>query len=116
MKRIAFFAAMVMLVVLLAGCSTHAQVRTDNSTAKYNMTDPDRVQIFVDDKVGRDYEILGVVVYAVDAGNNASPAMRGLRRKASELGANAVINTRLEVEYGYWKAGLKATGTAVRVK
>jgi hypothetical protein len=109
-----------LLILMLAGlsfsCSSIASLKTDNSpSATSANVDASSVKVFVTDKeVAPGYETLGEVVVAADAGSGPDGVVRKLRAMAADLGADTIINLRIEYEYGYWSIAMKATGTAVK--
>jgi uncharacterized protein YbjQ (UPF0145 family) len=103
-------------VFLLTGCSSVANIQTDDSPVTSGKTVAKNIKVFSTAKAGQEYIILGEVVADADAGENSSPAVDKLKVEASKLGADAIINLRLEVDTGYWQNAIKATGTAVKFK
>ncbi|MFA6456037.1 MAG: heavy metal-binding domain-containing protein [Bacteroidota bacterium] len=102
--------------VLLIGCSSVANVQTDDSPVTVQQSVAKNVKVYSTAKTGQEYIVLGEVVADADAGENAAPAVDKLKVEASKLGADAIINLRLEVDTGYWQNAIKATGTAVKFK
>jgi uncharacterized protein YbjQ (UPF0145 family) len=115
MKNIFTFLA---LMVFLSGCSSVAYIKTNDSPeASTQIVSPNAIKAYATDKsLKSTYEILGEVVVAADAGNSTQKVVDLLKKQASELGADAIINLRLEYEYGYWSVAMKGTGTAVKLK
>lgn len=100
--------------VLLTSCSTVAHLQTDDLNQTFAATDPGKVEIYSTDKVDKQYAIIGEVVASADAGADASIPVKYLKKEAAKLGADAIINLKLEIEYGYWNNGIKASGLAVK--
>lgn len=102
--------------VIFSSCWSTEHLKTDNVDQVYSQTNPDDIEVFSTDKIGKEYTIIGVVHASVDAGSVGSISVRYLRREASRIGADAIINLRLEIGYGFWRSGVKATGTAIKYK
>ena len=104
-----------LLVVLLAGCSSVANLKTDDyADMDFNQTDWQDVKVFSMVPYNVEYYVIGQVVVDADAGTNAKTSVEKLKKQAAELGADAIINLRLEIDTGYWASGIKATGTAIK--
>ncbi|MDP9343943.1 MAG: zinc ribbon domain-containing protein [Actinomycetota bacterium] len=81
------------------------------------------VEILTDDRIGRPYEVLGLIEARVTAGaawnkaRTVEDVNSKLREVALRMGANAVLNTRYErgISMTSWKA-LTARGWAVRAE
>jgi uncharacterized protein YbjQ (UPF0145 family) len=102
----------------LIGCASTARLKTDDvqsgSIAKVMAKD---VAVYsTTDAGGKQYDVIGQVVASSDAGEDASIPMNLLKEEAAALGADAVIDLRLEVDYGYITNAIKATATAVKLK
>ncbi|WMN07560.1 heavy metal-binding domain-containing protein [Marivirga arenosa] len=105
---------MLIVGVLFTSCSTVAHLQTDDLKQNYSVTNPDQIEIYSTDKVDENYSVIGEVVSSVDAGRDASISVKYLKKEAAKLGADAIINLRLEIGQGYWTNAIKATGTAVK--
>jgi hypothetical protein len=101
---------------LIAGCSSVANIQTDDSPMKLEKSNAKDVKVYSTSKIGSEYTVLGEVVADVDAGENASKAVNKMKGEAAKLGADAVINLRLEIDTGYFQNAIKAYGTAVKLK
>ncbi len=106
----------IIFSITLISCNSVAHLRTDNTSSHYSSTNPSKIQVYSTSKINRQYEILGEVVANCDAGENASKSVGYLQEEAAELGADAIINLKLEFDYGAWDVAIKATGTAVKLK
>ncbi len=103
------------LLLTNAACSTVAHIKTDDTpNLSLSSTDASSIKVYATSKPDRNYSIIGEVVAAADAGNDASKPVELLKEEAAKLGADAVINLRMEYIYGYWEIGLKAQGTAIK--
>jgi hypothetical protein len=113
MKKILF---VVLGSVLLFGCSSVAHLQTDDGQVSVSKSNPAAIKAYSTAKIASEYIVIGEVVADVDAGEDAKAAVKKLKDEASKLGADAIINLRLEVDTGYWQNAIKATGTAVKLK
>ena len=105
---------LLMLALLFTGCSTVAHLQTDDVTTQYPKTNPSDIDVFSVSKIGKNYLVLGKVIASADAGSNAEEAVSYLKTEASVLGADAIIDLKLEIGYGYWSNAVKASGTAIK--
>ena len=62
------------------------------------------------------YNILGTVIVTADVGDDPTDALKDLRREAAALGGDGIVDTRMEVAYGYWSTALRLSGYAVKFK
>lgn len=109
--------AVVVMVVALEGCSTVANIRTDDAaTMDLQPTNAKAVKVYSTAKIGQEYTVIGEVVADADAGEQAAISVDKLKVEAAKLGADAIINLRLEIDAGYFQSAIKATGTAVKIK
>ena len=113
MKKLMLFVSFVFLIV---GCSSVANIQTDDSPMTLDKTIAKNIKVYSTAKIGQEYVVLGEVVADVDAGENSTVAVAKMKTEASKLGADAVINLRLEIDSGYWQNAIKASGTAVKFK
>jgi hypothetical protein len=98
----------------LSSCSTGGHIRTADSSRSPAQTSPSEIKIYSTSNIGRSYETIGAVVANADGGNDSTEAIKELRNQASQIGADAVVGLRLEVNQGFWEASVRATGLAVR--
>lgn len=105
-------------LIALVGCSSTARLRTDDvSLGNLAKKTPKEVAVYSSaDAGGKEYQVIGQVVASADAGNDASVAVDKLKEEAASLGADAVVQLRLEAAMGYWNSAIKATATAVKFK
>lgn len=99
---------------ILSSCSTVANLRTDDVSNKYPVTNAANIEVHTLNVADRKYEVLGKVIASADAGSKSKTAVDMLKKEAAVLGADAVINMRLAIEYGYWANGITASGTAIK--
>jgi hypothetical protein len=102
--------------IILIGCSSVANVQTDDAPMAVVKSDAKSVKVYSTEKIGREYIVLGQVIANCDAGENSSVAVDKMKVEASKLGADAVVGLRLEIDTGYWQNAIKASGTAVKFK
>lgn len=104
----------IALITVISGCSTVANYKTDDSSlvGKSNLP-ADKVEVYSSKKTGKKYKIIGGVVSSADAGSNASTSVDLLKKEASKLGADAIIDLRLSIDQGYWTNAITSSGTAV---
>lgn len=104
------------LIVLITSCSTVSKIQTDDAKITGLVeTNADLVEVYsTKDAAKKSYKIIGQVVSCADAGQNSNVAVDLLKKEASYLGADAIVDLRLSITMGYWTNGIKATGTAVK--
>ncbi len=100
--------------VLLTSCSSVAHLKTDDVKQNYSATEPEQIKVYSTDKVDQEYTVIGEVIVSADAGADAAVSVKHLKNEAAKLGADAIINLKLEIGYGYWTNAIKASGTAVK--
>ena len=108
MKR--FFWAV--LAFALTACASSARLATEDARSQRAQTDSATVNVYAGREIGRKYQVVGTVLAAAD-GESGERALAELRKEAAALGADAVVDLRLEIERGFWAAAVKATGLAV---
>lgn len=106
----------VLFIVILvtSGCSSVAHLKTNDDSVHAAKTDPKTIKVYSTKEIGRPCRILGLVVANADASENAAKSVDHLKEEAAELGANAIVDMRLEASYGMWESGIKSTGITVR--
>lgn len=105
---------LLILGVIFSSCSTVAHLSTDDTSQKYSATNAENIEIYSIDNIGKDYTIIGDVIASADAGTDASVTIKYLKKEAAKMGADGIINLKLEIDYGYWSNAIKATGVAVK--
>ena len=101
--------------LMFYSCSSVATLRTeDNGNFMVNKTNASNVKVYSTADIGIEYKVLGQVVASADAGTDSEKAVSLLKKQAAEIGADAIIDLRLEIDAGYWQNSIKATGTAVK--
>jgi len=101
--------------LIIFSCSSVATIRTeDNGNFMVNKSDASIVKVYSTADIGEEYKVLGQVVASADAGKDSEKAVALLKKQAANLGADAIIDLRLEIDTGYWQNAIKATGTAVK--
>lgn len=104
------------LILTISSCSTVSNIKTnDTEIATLGKTNAALVEVYsTKDAAKKSYKIIGQVVSCADAGEDANKAVDLLKKEASYLGADAIVDLRLSISMGYWTNGIKATGTAVK--
>lgn len=114
MKQLLF---LFLLTLFFSSCGTVAHMVTEEGKElSLRPTSAEKIEVYFTKKISKDFEIIGQVVAAIDAGYQSARAVNLLKNQAAQIGADAIIETRLEYEYGYYKIAVKATGTAVKFK
>jgi len=105
-------------LMLFASCYTINSLRTDEALEIANNAaiGDKEIEVYCTKDAAKPYVILGQIMVAADAGMNAKKPVEILKKKAAKMGADAVIELRLEFNQGYWAHGLKATATAIKYK
>ena len=112
MLKIIFILISTMLIM---SCSTVANLKTeDNTGLAVEKSSASEVKVFSTSDIGREYSVLGEVIVSADAGTNSEKSVSLLKKEAAKLGADAIIDLRLEIDAGYWQNSIKASGTAVK--
>jgi hypothetical protein len=106
----------ILFVLLFAGCSSSYGLRTNNTTKEYQRTSSSKIEIYSTDVAKKDYDIIGPVLGSADVGNSSDKPVLLLKREAAKLGADAVINLKLEYTMGVWAGGVLAKGIAIKYK
>lgn len=114
MKKVIKFLSLAILIVWLTGCAKIGSLQTNDCLVTYDKTDPEKVQVFATADAGREYVIIGTVMVNADAADDATISVNLLKKRAARIGADGIINLRLEFSYGYWLTAIKASGTAIK--
>lgn len=108
---------LVSFLCVMVGCSSVAYIKTDDEpTASFSPTKADGIKVYAVPRLDAEYLVLGEVIADADAGSDATIAVNFLKKQAAKLGADAIINLRLEIDSGYWLSAIKASGTAIKFK
>lgn len=102
------------VLVLLGACSSTVDV-TKTHKGSYDPTDPNEVEV-LKTIPARPYEELGTVTASGFSPSDTAKLHNGVRSKAAELGAHAVILTDEGLLHDGWSASKWATGVAIRYK
>lgn len=107
--------AFLLFLTSAVGCSSVGVVKTEEGKAvAVSAVSAESIKVYSTKDIGTNYTILGVVVADADAGQNSNVPIRLLKKQASFLGADAIVDMRLEIDYGNWDSAIKATGIAVK--
>lgn len=79
------------LSIILSSCSISTYYAQDESV-KYNPTAIENIKLF-SNNINKDYTVLGSI--AVDAAGSSTSAEKLLKKKASKIGADAIIYCKL---------------------
>ncbi len=102
-------------LLLLTSCQTHSVLSSPLvKGSTYPAVSPEKVAVYATPKAPKSYEIIAELVAMCDAGQDAEVPIRILREEAAKIGADAIVNLRLNFGMGFWITGLKATATAVK--
>ena len=105
----------IFLGAYFASC-TMARLQTSDSGNYYPPTIAENIEVYSTEKASNNYTIIGEVVASVDAWGDGSASVKYLKREAAELGADAIVNLRLEIGNGVLSNSVTASGTAVKFK
>lgn len=103
-------------LLFFSACVSVSHLKTHDSSQTFPPTAPSSIKLFsTADADNRDYIVIGEIIASADASSAEKP-IKYLKKEASKMGADAIINLRLEFEYGGWSTAIKSTGTAVKFK
>lgn len=106
-----------MAITLCSACSTVGRIATsEGQGSTFSPTSADNVEVYSTSKAKKEYTIIGQVLASADAGENANIPVDLLKEQAAKLGADAIVDLRLSISYGYWTSGITSVGTAVKYK
>ena len=106
---------LIFLGIGFASCSVE-HLQTSNSGRYYTQTVAENIEVYSTEKANHSYTIIGEVVASVDAFGDGSASVKYLKKEAAELGADAIVNLRLEIGNGVLSNSVTASGTAVKFK
>ncbi len=113
MKKLLLLA--ITFMVFSTGCATMARWKAaDNETTNFSPTNAKDVLVYSTDEIDRPYLIIGPVVAAADAGEDAEIVVNMLKDEAAKLGADAIVKLELNPTMGYWQSAIQAKGIAVK--
>ena len=72
------------------------------------------VEVYATEQVNSPYIIVGDVHTRINAVGDGSASVKYLKKEAAEMGADGIINLRLEVGSGILANAVTASGTAVK--
>ena len=106
---------LLVLGILLTGCSV-AHLSTSESAQMYPPSNYDEIEVYSTDQTGRSYTVLGDVVASVEDFSNGdgSSSVKYLKKEAAKLGADGIINLKLEISDGVLTNAVTSSGTAVK--
>lgn len=104
---------LTILGVIFTSCSaTH--LLTDDSDQRYSPVNPENVVICSQADLNRSYSIIGEVIAITEAFSDDPVYIDYLKKEASKIGADAIINLKLELGDGMLSNTVTASGTAVK--
>lgn len=99
--------------ILFASCSvTH--LHSSKTEMYYPPVKSKIVEVYSTDQVNRPYTVIAEVVASVDALGDGSSSVKYLKKEAAAIGADGIVNLRLEIGSGILANAVTASGTAVR--
>lgn len=103
--------------LFLVSCSSVGHLHTEDvATNNLTKTDSEKILIYsTKPNQNVKFDVLGQVIACADAGKNAKISVALLKKEAALLGADAIIDLRLEIGMGNWSNSIKATGTAIKI-
>lgn len=101
------------LTFLLTSCSV-ARLYTDDNVHRYPPTYFEQIEVYPSDQIGKSYSVIGEVISSVESLADGQISLKYLKKEAAKLGADGIINLRLEIESGMLATGTTAKGVAVR--
>jgi len=103
------------LAALFTSCAV-ARLQTDDSAQLYAPTNFENIEVHTADQIDKPYTIIGAVVASVEEISDGSVSVNYLKREAAKLGADGIINLKLEIGSGIgsWGNAITASGTAVK--
>jgi hypothetical protein len=101
------------LGIILTSCST-MHMLTDNSLQRYSPVNPENIAVYSPTEVDRSYNVIGEAIVIVEALSDDPVYIDHLKKEASQMGADAIINLKLELGGGMLSNTVTASGTAVK--
>lgn len=85
--------------VFLSSCSV-AHLLTYDGDTRYLPTDFENIEVYSTDQIDKTYTVIGEVIANVESlDDDADKTVEYLKKKASELGADAIIKVKLTKMY-----------------
>ena len=103
------------LGMLLTGCSV-AHLQYNDSVQIYPPSNYENIEVYSTEQTGKSYIIIGEVVASVEdfSDGDGSGSVKYLKKEASKLGADGIINLKLEISEGILSNAVTSSGTAVK--
>lgn len=99
--------------ILSASCSV-TRIHSSEAQLYHPPVRSKNIEVYSTGQVTRPYTVIGEVAASVDAWGNGSSSVKHLKKEAAELGADGIVNLRLEIGSGILANAVSASGTAVR--
>ncbi len=109
-KLILFFFTLTSLL----SCVTVGHLKTDDNVQSFPETNVNKISIYSTKKIDKEYVVLGELVTSSDSERNSKTSVNFLKKEAAKLGADAIINLRLEYGTGFWTVAILSKGTAIK--
>jgi hypothetical protein len=93
-----------------------SHLKSDNYSEPIIPTKAENIKVYSTMKTPFEFTIIGDVLVSADAGTDSERVVNLMKREASKLGADAIIDLRLEFDYGGWETALKGSAYAVKIK
>lgn len=104
-----------LFLLFLVSCSSASFLKTNDFQRDLSATSASDVKIYPEKLNSKNYKILGLVASAADAGEDSNHVVELLKEQAARMGANAIMETKIRLAYGYWNTGIEASGVAIKV-
>ena len=111
MRKILFIP--VFLCIVFSSCIYSTALKTNDQPNSLPPGNASSIEVYSTETASNPYTVLGEVIASVDD-SKADMATNLLKKRAAELGADAIVNLRLRYIPGVWTIGLNATATAVK--
>ncbi|HYQ55971.1 MAG TPA: heavy metal-binding domain-containing protein [Draconibacterium sp.] len=104
---------LIMLGVFFTNCSV-TYLHSSETDMHYPPVKAKTVEVYSMEVANRPYTVIGEVVASADVLGNGSTSVKYLKKEAAGLGADGIINLRLEIGSGILANAVTASGTAVK--
>jgi len=99
--------------ILFGSCCVD-RLHSSDSQEYYVPVKARKVEVYSTDQTNRPYTIVGDAFTSVVAVGKGSSSVKYLKKEAAALGADGIINLRLEIGSGVLANAVTASGTAVK--
>ena len=84
----------------MSSCSV-ARLQTDDSNQLYSPTIFENIEVYSSEKTVKTYIVIGEVIACAEAFDDGSNSVKNLKKEAAKLGADGIVNLRLEIDHGF---------------